>query len=322
MYPLQGLGALFFLLAHSSAAMESVNGATQGRWFHFCSKGAPDTMAAYCPHEQWWIQLCPQPFWEYRYVFWACAALYIPLWKSIQMYLHDRKPLGETCKWFKVGLFSWNVFLSILSIGCLVNIGAAVLPMRTKFSGCFQSDAVWGFQGLQGEDIFRQREGGKWLMIFMVSKIPEMLDTVWLVANKKEVIALQWWHHLSVMLYCWLQAISYPDSGDGILFALVNSFIHSIMYPYFALSVVFKSVRVQCIRMTITLLQISQMFIGVGLRLYYDRHCTPIYPEQQYWVGVAGWLIYGSYLLLFIKFFIDEYYLKKPKVALSEKKAN
>jgi len=149
-----------------------------------------------------------------------------------------------------------------------------------------------------------------------------MLDTVWLVANKKKVIALQWWHHLSVMLYCWLSGISYPDSGDGFFFALVNSLIHSIMYPYFALSVIFKVVRSQSIRMTITLLQLSQMFIGVGLRFWYDRNCTPVHPERQYWVGIAGWLIYGSYLFLFAKFFIEEYCLEKCRVAVSEKKAN
>jgi hypothetical protein len=239
--------------------------------------------------------------------------------------MHDRKPLGETSKLFKVGLFSWNVFLSILSVGCLVNIGSALwyLKLRGAEDVCFQSmqNHFIYIHGPEEEQLKQQRRL-TWVLIFIVSKVPEMLDTVWLVANKKQIITLQWWHHLTVMLYCWLLGISYPDSGDGFFFALVNSFIHSVMYPYFALSVVFKSVRSHIIRMTITLLQISQMFIGVGLRLWYDRNCTPVYPERQYLVGVAGWLIYGSYLLLFIKFFIDEYCLKKCKVALSEKKAN
>merc|ERR1711920_354065 len=149
-----------------------------------------------------------------------------------------------------------------------------------------------------------------WMAVFMASKIPEMLDTVWLVLNKKEVITLQWWHHLTVMLYCWAQGIAYPDSGDGILFAFVNSFVHSIMYPYYALSITFQCVRSPIIRMSITITQISQMVLGIFLRMSYEVNCTPIYPDRQRWVGIAGWIIYGSYLLLFAKFFADQYVFK------------
>merc|ERR1712118_269986 len=116
---------------------------------------------------------------------------------------------------------------------------------------------------------------------------------------------------MGVMVYCWAQGVSYPDSGDGIIFALVNSFIHSIMYPYYALTVKCPCVRWQPLRIGISLLQISCMFFGIYLRWYSESYCTPLYPERNRWVGYFGWLIYVSYAILFVKFFVDEYVLKK-----------
>jgi len=193
----------------------------------------------------------------------------------------------------------------------MYNIGLALIQLTGQIGYtplCYQSDQLIDsdseeFKASHTKHVF-------WMVVFMASKIPEMLDTIWLVLNKKEVITLQWWHHLTVMLYCWAQGVAYPDSGDGMLFAFINSFVHSIMYPYYALSIPFPCVRHPMIRMSITILQISQMVVGILLRMSYQANCTPIYPDRQRWVGIAGWVIYGSYLFLFAKFFADQYVFK------------
>ena len=42
-----------------------------------------------------------------------------------------------------------------------------------------------------------------WVSFFIFSKIPELVDTVFLVLQKKPVIFLHWFHHVTVLLYCW-----------------------------------------------------------------------------------------------------------------------
>ena len=39
--------------------------------------------------------------------------------------------------------------------------------------------------------------------LFIFSKLPELFDTAFLVLQKKKVIFLHWFHHTTVLLYCW-----------------------------------------------------------------------------------------------------------------------
>ncbi len=69
------------------------------------------------------------------------------------------------------------------------------------------------------------------MMLFCLSKIPELLDTVFLVLRKKPVIFLHWYHHIVTLLYCWWGWSS--QTGSGGVFAYMNLFVHSIMYSYY-----------------------------------------------------------------------------------------
>ena len=44
---------------------------------------------------------------------------------------------------------------------------------------------------------------GLWVGLFIFSKLPELFDTAFLVLQKKKVIFLHWFHHTTVLLYCW-----------------------------------------------------------------------------------------------------------------------
>lgn len=271
-----------------------------------------DRASAECATEIWWVDNWPRVFWEYRGVFWAAAPLYMLACWCLQRCMKHRAACGDTgarprcAPFFKHALFAWNVLLSLLSWGCLSVIAQGFWRMGDS-SGvlCYQSVLI---QNMPRENFF-------WFGVFCISKLPEMLDTIFLLLNKRRVITLHWWHHVTVLLFCWAQIVSYPDAGDGPIFALANSAIHSIMYPYFALAVKFKCVRWKPLRITITFLQISQMFLGLLLRYYSDTHCANsyVYPERARWVGIFGWLIYGSYMVLFLKFFYEQYVAKAAK---------
>ena len=73
-----------------------------------------------------------------------------------------------------------------------------------------------------------------WAYIFAVSKYFELFDTLLLIIRKKPVSFLHWFHHATVLLYTWYA--EYTHFTIGLLFIIVNSFVHTFMYYYYFLA--------------------------------------------------------------------------------------
>jgi elongation of very long chain fatty acids protein 6 len=160
---------------------------------------------------------------------------------------------------------------------------------------------------------------GLWVQLFVLSKFPELLDTFFIVIHKKPLIFLHWYHHVTVLLYCWHSYVT--KSGSGIFFVVMNYFVHAIMYGYYGLMTLkccpkwFKPIF-------ITALQISQMVVGVavtvvGFYLYHTwsnetRTCSITADNNT-----AAFVMYGSYLFLFLQFFFARY---TPTVTTTKQK--
>jgi len=156
---------------------------------------------------------------------------------------------------------------------------------------------------------------GVFMALFMWSKYVELFDTVLLVLKKKDVIFLHWYHHITVLLFCW-KAFSVLASG-GIWFAALNYGIHSIMYSYYFL-MCFDCTRplVRPMASTVTLLQIVQMLAGTSIVVYQrwfsgPRNACRYDDETNYYAIV----MYASYLVLFVLFFVNTYILRKKKAS-------
>ena len=54
----------------------------------------------------------------------------------------------------------------------------------------------------------------------------ELVDTLWLTLRKAPVIFLHWYHHVTVLLYCWHSYSS--QIGTGLWFAAMNYSVHSV----------------------------------------------------------------------------------------------
>lgn len=74
-----------------------------------------------------------------------------------------------------------------------------------------------------------------WLFFF--SKIIELSDTVFFVLRKKnnQLTFLHVYHH-STMVLCWWLAVKYVPVGQTFFAAMINSFIHFLLYIYYGLS--------------------------------------------------------------------------------------
>lgn len=152
---------------------------------------------------------------------------------------------------------------------------------------------------------------GFWVMLFCYSKAPELIDTVFIVLRKKPLIFLHWYHHVTVLLFCWNAYATM--AGSGLYFVAMNYTVHALMYGYYclqALQICPKSFPA----ILITISQIAQMFVGTGVCIstwYFmlkGRQCNNDISNLT-----AGALMYGSYLYLFVDFAVKRYGKKQSK---------
>jgi elongation of very long chain fatty acids protein 6 len=144
----------------------------------------------------------------------------------------------------------------------------------------------------------------------------ELVDTFFIVIHKKPLIFLHYYHHISVLLYCWHSYVT--KAPPGIFFVTMNYSVHALMYFYYFLMAV-RAKPAWLKPVWITAAQISQMVVGIAvtfIAFYYyqtERECK-ITAENN----TAAFIMYGSYLFLFMQFFIGRYV--QPKITFTSKK--
>lgn len=123
------------------------------------------------------------------------------------------------------------------------------------------------FEFIGDADKAMENKLSPWVWIFYMSKYYEIVDTLILFMSEKESSFLQMYHHAGAIIACWLVSLS--KSHSAWIWIGLNSFIHSIMYMYYALTVVgfrppFKRV--------VTFMQIAQFVVGLVFGAIYLMH--------------------------------------------------
>lgn len=154
---------------------------------------------------------------------------------------------------------------------------------------------------------------GFMMSLFMLSKFPELLDTLFLAYMRKGVGFLHWYHHVSVLIYCWF---AYKNATpSAIFFGTMNYCVHAVMYFYFAASTYTRALSF--LRLPITSLQLVQMFLGMAVTAltyhytYSPEGCSATYADSGFFVFCG--VMYASYFVLFAKLFVENYVWKKSK---------
>eukprot|EP00928_Gymnodinium_smaydae_P080675 TRINITY_DN64326_c0_g1_i1.p1 TRINITY_DN64326_c0_g1~~TRINITY_DN64326_c0_g1_i1.p1 ORF type:complete len:358 (-),score=80.09 TRINITY_DN64326_c0_g1_i1:338-1342(-) len=208
-------------------------------------------------------------------------------------------------KWnVKSAAFYWNAFLSIFSwfgvFACVPVLVLSLMEHGLYYTCC--APAVWYGSG----------PCGFFVALFIYSKLAELVDTMLLLLGDKPVIALQWWHHSTVLLYCWH---SYSARiATGLWFAAMNYSVHSVMYGYFAIMTTKYSKYVKPYAIYITLAQLLQMLVGMFVTIkavfwqIEGKECNVNKTNS-----VLGLAMYASYFVLFAILFVDNYITKKRK---------
>lgn len=241
-------------------------------------------------------------------LFGPCVCLFyvMVVWAG-QKYMSTRKAFD-----LRGLLRIWNLFLAIFSFMGAIRTFPHILHMiyHSGIPSIICSPPAF---------TFGHGACGLWVLLFVYSKYIELIDTAFIILRKKPLLFLHWYHHITVLLFSWDGLLR--EQPCGAAFAAMNFSVHAIMYYYYYLA---ASGRRPAWGKLVTVLQISQMVIGiviVAIGFYYSTHYAPItYMEAKdaltpLKVGCytsrpnlyVGAVIYLSYLLLFIKFFVDRY---------------
>ena len=151
---------------------------------------------------------------------------------------------------------------------------------------------------------------GFWSFMFIMSKLPELVDTLFIVLRKQELIFLHWYHHATVLMYCWFSYKDYTASGRW--FMTMNYLVHALMYSYYA----FKAMRFKVPRFVsqlITTGQLLQMVIGCYVNyVAWDVMNNKKMPCANTDENIKySSLMYLSYFILFGNYFVQAYVFKK-----------
>ncbi|KAG5505113.1 hypothetical protein JIQ42_04300 [Leishmania sp. Namibia] len=216
----------------------------------------------------------------------------------------------------------WNIALSVFSMYGWFRVGPPLLRHLMKDG---LHDTLCTFH----DDEFYTTKVGFAIGMFAISKVPEFIDTVFLLTKGVKLSFLSWFHHVTTFLFAWH---SY-QKGTSIFIcaAAMNYFVHSIMYLYFFLSEVGYKDLVKPYAMYITLLQIAQMVGGLFVsgyvtvqKLTEDSTKHSDCPGTSLSSARAQLVIYIFNFYLFSEMFIKGYVLPRkaggtPRTAAAKK---
>ncbi|CAL8091666.1 unnamed protein product [Orchesella dallaii] len=243
-------------------------------------------------------------FWWHKYAsdnwklpFYA-GAVYIVAIFGIQKLMKNR-PAFE----LKYPLFLWNLSIGVLSIIGFIRAFPEFWKEISARNGLYSSICI-----RNGFDV----PTTYWLLAFILSKYLELGDTIFIVLRKRPLIFLQWYHHLVTLIVTWIVAPFLEPIVRW--FAVCNSGVHSLMYPYFALRALGVKIP-SYISNLITTLQLSQMIIGLGVNMtsWYLQHNG--YNCSRHPLSIKLFcFVYGTFILLFGKLFYDSVIKKGRKL--------
>ncbi|XP_043648443.1 elongation of very long chain fatty acids protein 4 [Drosophila teissieri] len=140
---------------------------------------------------------------------------------------------------------------------------------------------------------------------FYISKIFEFADTAFFILRQKwsQLSFLHVYHHSTMFVFCWI-LVKWMPTGATYVPAMINSFVHIVMYGYYALSVLGPRVQkylwwkryltgLQLVQFTIIFFWASQMLI---------RGC-----EYGTWITLSMALYSLPFLFMFGKFYMQKY---------------
>ncbi|GMS92646.1 hypothetical protein PENTCL1PPCAC_14821, partial [Pristionchus entomophagus] len=244
--------------------------------------------------EKWWNSYDKEPLFEFISDVWHhsiwVAILYCLGVHALQRFMENRQPFV-----LMRPLILWNAALAIFSMIGFARLGEEfIFVLRTR---SLLDSISYSFDPHQPATF--------WGLCFAVSKLFELVDTLFVVLRKKNLIFLHWFHHAAVVVYCAHSSVEIVAATRW--FMVMNYGVHSAMYSYYAITAAGHRLP-RALSMTITTLQTTQMFIGVAITfiVLYLKLQGNIVQQSFENLGLT-FAIYALLAVLFTSFFNKSY---------------
>ena len=138
--------------------------------------------------------------------------------------------------------------------------------------------------------------------LFFISKLIEFSDTLFFVARKKQkqITLLHVVHHSLLPISCWF-TVKYAPVGHATFLGFTNSFVHVLMYGYYAAAAVGPSMSPYLwwkkYLTTIQMVQFVVMFLH-SIQVFFADSCS--FPRWSVWFNIG-------HAVLFMALFADFY---------------
>ena len=189
----------------------------------------------------------------------------------------------------RLPLFLWNAMLSIYSGVSLVAITPPMFQRLVKY-GYHESVCLD-----HPQESYLFQPWGWWVYLFLLSKIVELGDTVFLILRGRSVNFLHWYHHVVTLTAGYVQCMFLMETMEWAMW--MNVLVHTWMYGHYAVSTYYKGLRGNKM---LTTLQILQMLHGIFMCAYHGMYCHSI-------LDIPSIVVYSIYAILFGSFFKKKY---------------
>uniref|UniRef100_A0A0K0FXQ2 Elongation of very long chain fatty acids protein n=1 Tax=Strongyloides venezuelensis TaxID=75913 RepID=A0A0K0FXQ2_STRVS len=233
-------------------------------------------------------------FQNYWYHSITISVVYFMIINMLQNLMKNKEPLK-----LKYPLFLWNFSLAIFSIIGTIRFSEDFLH------NWYTHGFTWSIcHSCNPDDV-----AAFWSFAFCISKLVELGDTLFIILRKKPLIFLHYYHHAAVLVYTVHSGAEHTAPGQ--VFITMNYLAHSFMYSYYALTALgYRPPKF--VSMCVTTIQTTQMFLGVATTFYvykiktqYNIPCQQSIPNLY-----LAFFIYATFGVLFVKFFVETYFIK------------
>ena len=229
------------------------------------------------------------------------ATLYIAVLYVILVLAGRHWMKGKPAYSLRSALLGWNIGLAVLStLGAISLLPSLIDTVRKD-----------GMNSVCWTPLSTNPQLCLWVFLYAISKLPELLDTAFIVLRKAPLLFLHVYHHVTILICAWY----FYQRGGTALFhwtSAVNYSLHSIMYSYYAARIYGIQVPRQLARL-ITILQLTQFvilfFSGIiaGYMTFTGVECNPVD------VIIFQTLLAISFGMLFLNFYFNHYGKKSVK---------
>ncbi|KAM9281993.1 very long chain fatty acid elongase 3 [Cariama cristata] len=218
------------------------------------------------------------------------AVAYVILVFGIQHFMKERRGYK-----LRVPLTLWSLSLALFSA-----IGANRIWKQMAFIL-----STKGFkQSVCSQSFYVHPISKFWVYLFVLSKLVELGDTMFIVLRKKQLIFLHWYHHITTMIITWY---GYKDmvAGGGWL-AVLNFSVHAVMYSYYSVRAAGFRVS-RFLALAITLSQVLQILVYIILNILIIFWMEDKVCHTTWRIVFLSSMAYLSLLVLFCNFFFKTY---------------